>query len=350
MRIVVAAVAALALSTGAAHAQGKGNGNGNGNGSKPGQSANAGKGKGNGPDQARGKQSRSNGNAKAERSDRRVERGGGPAKVQRGNGNTERGNSRSAGNQGNSQARGQAQANRERREDAASRDTYRDQRTNVRYDDRRDRDVERSGDRYGYLVQDRNRSALDGCPPGLAKKRNGCNPPGLVRDRERTIFGYDYRPRYFGLNSYRDDRYRYNDGYLVRYGDGNRISGWIPLLGGALATGNVWPDRYQSYSLPEYYVDYYDLGGPDRYRYADNVVYRVDPGDTAIRSIAALLTGDRFVVGERMPRGYDVYNVPNRYRDRYYDTPEAMYRYSDGQIYRMDPTTRLVQAVIGLLV
>ena len=51
-----------------------------------------------------------------------------------------------------------------------------------------------------------------------------------------------------------------------------------------------------------------------------------------------------------MPRGYDVYNVPYTYRDRYYDTPDNMYRYSDGYVYRVDPETRLVAAAIELLI
>ena len=67
-------------------------------------------------------------------------------------------------------------------------------------------------------------------------------------------------------------------------------------------------------------------------------------------SAAALLTGDDFTVGQRVPAGYDVYNVPYDYRDRYYDTPEAHYRYSDGYVYRVDPTTQLVAAAIDLLV
>ena len=357
MRILLTGVAAAALLTTGAFAQGKGNGNGGGNGKGNAPAAQA---KNNKPDRG---PSRGNGNGNAKGKQDRADRGAdrndrGNRDVARGNGGN--GNGRDKSKPAKAE-RGPSPARevREIRTVRDVRDRYDDRRTTaVRYDDRRDRDYDdrryrdddRGGDRYRYLVRDRSRTIIDGCPPGLAKKRNGCNPPGQVKDRDRTIFGYEYRPRYFGLNSYRDDRYRYNDGYLVRYGDGNRISGWIPLLGGALATGNVWPQRYDSYQLPNYYVDYYDLGGPDRYRYADNVIYRVDAGDAAITSIAALLTGDEFVVGQRMPQGYDVYNVPYAYRDRYYDSPEAMYRYSDGQIYRMDPTTQLVQAVIGLLV
>ena len=38
------------------------------------------------------------------------------------------------------------------------------------------------------------------------------------------------------------------------------------------------------------------------------------------------------------------------YRDRYYDTPEATYRYNDGYIYQADPKTQLITAVIDALV
>lgn len=228
------------------------------------------------------------------------------------------------------------------------RDDRRDVR--VRYDEVNERGIIRAGQDYGWLAQDRSRGLIDGCPPGLAKKRNGCNPPGQVRDRyERSLFGFAYRPSLFGLSSYRPGNYHYNEGYLVRYGD-DGIAGWIPLLAGALGVGNVWPSGYRSYEVPDYYVDYYDLGGPDRYRYADNVIYRVDAEDAAITSVAALITGDEFTVGQPMPSGYDVYNVPNGYRDRYYDTPEYMYRYSDGYVYRIDPETRLVAAAIDLLI
>ncbi len=68
-----------------------------------------------------------------------------------------------------------------------------------------------------------------------------------------------------------------------------------------------------------------------------------------IQSIVALLAGD-LGVGQRMPSNYGVYNVPLAYRDRYYDTPDAMYRYNDGYIYQADPKTQLITAVISALV
>ena len=75
-------------------------------------------------------------------------------------------------------------------------------------------------DRYG----DHGRYASN-CPPGLAKKHNGCMPPGQARklargQRWQNSYGtyytygripYDLRRRY-DLNS--RYRYYYNDGYL----------------------------------------------------------------------------------------------------------------------------------------
>ena len=200
-----------------------------------------------------------------------------------------------------------------------------------------------------FYSRDHARSVVIGCPPGLAKKRNGCTPPGQMNERS-PVFGYTYRPSLFGLSHYGSGRYYYDDGYLFRLGNNGGIAGYIPLLGGALAIGNAWPASYASYDLPDYYVDYYNLGDPQSYRYADNVVYRVDPKSAAITSIAALLTGDDFTVGQPMPLGYDVYNVPYAYRDRYHDTPDAHYRYADGYVYRIDPETQLIAAAINLLV
>ncbi|GMM93293.1 hypothetical protein [Qipengyuania sp. MTN3-11] len=163
------------------------------------------------------------------------------------------------------------------------------------------------------------------------------------------MFGTSYRPRYFGYSGFDDGPYYYDDGYLLQLGNDGGIASYLPLLGGALALGNIWPKSYESYRVPDYYVDYYGLGGPESYRYADDVIYRVDPGTSAIQSIAALLTGDEFVVGQPAPAGYDVYNVPYSQRDRYYDTPQAQYRYSDGYVYEIDPTTQIVSAAIDLL-
>ena len=182
---------------------------------------------------------------------------------------------------------------------------------------------------------------IQGCPPGLAKKNNGCLPPGQAKQRF-------YQPAWWGLTGLAAGPYAYRDGYLLRL-DGDEVGGYIPLLGGALSPGNIWPSMYAPVTVPEYYVDYYDLGPAGGYRYADDVLYRVDPSTSAITSIVALLTGDDFRIGSPMPPGYDVYNVPYPYRSQYLDGPEARYRYSDGYIYQVDPTTQLVTAAIDLL-
>jgi hypothetical protein len=76
------------------------------------------------------------------------------------------------------------------------------------------------GGLYGYGV--------GGCPPGLAKKHNGCMPPGQARKLYRVgqrfplSYGnrwsynqipYDLR-RQYGFEP--DDRYYYGDGYVYR--------------------------------------------------------------------------------------------------------------------------------------
>jgi hypothetical protein len=188
-------------------------------------------------------------------------------------------------------------------------------------------------------------AAYDGCPPGLAKKYNGCMPPGLAGQT-----GSDWlRPDWYFRDYDHAYRYRYLDGYMLRLGAGGDVLSYMPLLGGALGIGQVWPSVSQAVPMPTYYDSYYDLGPADSYRYYDDTIYRVDPDSAVIRSVAALLTGNDFVIGKAAPAGYDVYNVPYDYRDQYYDSPDALYRYSDGYIYQIDPTTRLVQAAIELL-
>jgi hypothetical protein len=187
------------------------------------------------------------------------------------------------------------------------------------------------------------RAVVSGCPPGLAKKNPPCVPPGQARGPIR----YD-RPEFWGLRL-GDGRWRYDGGYLVQLAPDGRVGGYIPLLGGALGVGSLWPASYEPVALPHYYESYYGLGPDDSYRYADNVIYQIDPGTAAITSVIALLTGDDFTVGRPMPPGYDVYNVPYAYRAQYADTPEAWYRYSDGYVYEVDPETRLIAAAIGLL-
>lgn len=337
MRSIATAVAALALVAGAAHAQGNGKGNGQGAGHGNGHAAGPAMQGGNGHGNDRG-----NGGGK----DRGEGRGpddhsGGQARAERGNpgGNPGRGNDAVRVVSDN---RGQGPGNRGRNDDAI-RGRDHDGRLVV-IDDRgrgaRDREVVRVRDFTAIPA----RGLVAGCPPGLAKKNPPCVPPGQVR----TPFRSFDRPGFWGLHL-DDGRYRYDDGYLVRLAPDGRIGSYVPLLGGALSIGNLWPTYYDPVALPSYYESYYGLGPHDSYRYADNVIYQVDPETAAITSVIALLTGDTFAVGQPMPAGYDVYNVPYRYRDQYYDTPDALYRYSDGYVYQVDPETRLIAAAIELL-
>ncbi|WP_343343620.1 hypothetical protein WJT74_08320 [Sphingomicrobium sp. XHP0239] len=84
---------------------------------------------------------------------------------------------------------------------------------------------------YGYAQQ--------GCPPGLAKKNNGCQPPGQAKKRYERGYRFD-----------------------ARYDD------WTPY------------DR-----LPYDVRRRYDLDPRDRYIYDNNYVYRVDPTTLIVRQV-----------------------------------------------------------------
>ena len=86
-----------------------------------------------------------------------------------------------------------------------------------------------------------------------------------------------------------------------------------------------------------------------RVRYAPGAIYQVDAGTQLVTAIASLLTGG-LAVGQPLPPSYSVYNVPLGYRDTYYDRPDAWYRYSDGYIYQVDPTTQLITAIVRSIV
>jgi hypothetical protein len=134
------------------------------------------------------------------------------------------------------------------------------------------------------------------------------------------------------------------------------VDGYSPLWGYGVDyvpdyyyAGEQYPVDYVSfYNVPEPYQPYYRDNDEWLYRYGDGGIYQVDRSSGVVEAIVALLGGD-LAVGQPLPVGYDVYNVPYSYRDRYYDTDENWYRYSDGYIYEVDPKTRLIQAVIQAL-
>ena len=222
-------------------------------------------------------------------------------------------------------------------------------------------DFDNRTDRVGFLG-DRNFVGTSGgaCPPGLAKKNNGCLPPGQAKkvfglgDRIQPVWfsGYTIPAAYQPLYTDSDDYYfRYDDdGYIYRVDrDSNLISGLIPLLGGGFAVGQPLPSGYDVYNLPLQYRDAYQDNDDHYYRYGDNAIYQVDAESGIIESIVALLAGD-LNVGQALPTGYDAYNVPLDYRDQYYDTDEHMYRYGDGNIYQVDAKTQIIQAIVEMLV
>lgn len=217
--------------------------------------------------------------------------------------------------------------------------------------ERDDRDF-RDGDR-------RFAGAGEFCPPGLAKKNNGCMPPGQAKKAygigERLPSGFssasslpaEYRDWYPQGGDY---SYRYDDsGYIYRVNnDNNLISGLIPLLGGGFGVGNLLPSGYDVYNLPvQYRDDYYDTAQA-QYRYGDDAIYKVDPQSQMIQAVVALLAGD-LNVGQVLPSGYDTYNLPMQYRDQYVDSDEANYRYADGNIYQIDPQTQIIEQIVAML-
>lgn len=286
-------------------------------------------------------------------------KGNGGDRQERGNrgGGDDRGEGRGNGN-GNGNGRGDER--RAERPDArlvevvrGARD--RDDRNDDRRDDRRElrRTVEREvfqtrdGRPVVYFHREDHRGMIAGCPPGLAKKDNGCLPPGQARQIARAAAA----DRYEWLWRSRDDdsRYRYDNGYLYRMNQQGSLLGYLPVLGGALAPGATWPSQYAWQPAPDYYSRYFGLPQGRDYRYADGALYGVDPQTNMISQVAALLTGQNLSVGQPLPSGYDIYNVPWQYRGQYADNADAMYRYNDGYVYQADPKTQLITAVIQLL-
>jgi hypothetical protein len=201
------------------------------------------------------------------------------------------------------------------------------------------------GDGYLYQV-DRGSNLLAALIPLLA----GGFLPGTYLP---SSYMNSYVPNYYGLNSFYPS-YGYG-GTCNRYADGviyqvdcatGLVEDVVPMYTGGYGVGQLLPSAYNYYNVPYQYRDlYYDT--PDAgYWYAPGAIYQYDPGSSLITSVAALMSPG-FSVGQPLPMGYDVYNVPYDYRATYYDTPNAMYRYNNGYIYQIDPTTQLVTAIVA---
>ncbi|MEO7826936.1 MAG: hypothetical protein ABIR60_07325 [Allosphingosinicella sp.] len=256
----------------------------------------------------------------------------------------------------------------EARPERTVRRAFRDERRNDAFvgragEERRDfrrvgRDIERRPD---YRPDERRFTGFDrACPPGLAKKHNGCLPPGQAKklfargeriDRDR-FQGYRMPAAYRGFYQDSPDYYyNYDDsGYIYRADRGSDlVSAIIPLFGGGFGIGQTLPAGYDAYNLPQQYRDdYYDTD-ESLYRYGDNAIYRVDPKSNMIEGIVALLGGG-LNVGQPLPGGYDAYNLPMDYRDQYQDGDDYNYRYADGNIYQVDAKTQMIQAIVKMLV
>jgi hypothetical protein len=160
-----------------------------------------------------------------------------------------------------------------------------------------------------------------------------------------------YVPNYYGFNSFYPDsqyncnRYVYGMVYQMDCASGY-IDDVIPLYDSGYGVGQLLPTGSGYYNVPYQYRDmYYDTSDAG-YWYAPGAIYQYDPSSSMITSVAALLSPG-FSVGQQLPYGYDAYNVPYDYRATYYDTPNAYYRYNNGGIYQVDPSTMLVTALVA---
>jgi hypothetical protein len=203
----------------------------------------------------------------------------------------------------------------------------------------------RYGDGYLYEV-DRGTDLIAALIPLLA----GGYLPGQYLP---VAYMADYVPGYYGLNAFYADYgglcNRYYGGviYQVDCGDGY-VERVIPMYAGGYGVGELLPTAYSYYNVPLQYRGLY-YNTPDAgYWYSPGAIYQYDPHTDVITSVAALM-GPGLAIGQPLPVGYTVYNVPYAYRATYYDTPGAWYRYSNGYIYQVDPATQLVTAIVASL-
>ena len=166
-------------------------------------------------------------------------------------------------------------------------------------------------------------------------------------------FMNSFVPASFGFNSFYPDygntcyRYGYGVVYQVDCFTGF-VENVIPTYAGGYGVGQILPSAYSYYNLPMQYRSLYYPTADYSYWYAPGAIYQYDPSSSLITSVAAL-TAPGFTIGQPIPAGYDIYNVPYAYRSTYFDTSTAWYRYNNGYIYQVDPTTQLVTAVVASL-
>jgi len=200
----------------------------------------------------------------------------------------------------------------------------------------------------GYLYQvDRSTSLIDALLPLLG----GGILPGQYLP---SSYMNSYVPNYYGFNSFYPSSYGYGD-LCNRYANGviyqvdcatGFVEDVVPMYASGYGVGQMLPSGYGYYNVPYQYRSLY-YNTPDyNYWYAPGAIYQYDPGTSMITSVASLLTPG-FSIGQQLPLGYSAYNVPYAYRQTYYDTPDAWYRYNNGYIYQVDPVTQLVTAIVA---
>ena len=202
----------------------------------------------------------------------------------------------------------------------------------------------RYGDGYVYRV-DRGDNLVNALLPLIGAGYGIGQPFPYMNNSSYYVPSY-YQP-FYQDSPYYD--YRYANGYVYQIDPYNGyIDNMIPLLDRGYGVGQMLPASYSYYNVPYQYRDLYYDTDDYYYRYAPGAIYQVDPQSQLITSVASLLSPG-LSVGQALPMGYDVYNVPYAYRDNYYDTNDAWYRYANGNVYQVDPTTRLVTAIVASL-
>lgn len=196
------------------------------------------------------------------------------------------------------------------------------------------------------------------CPPGLARQNRYCMPPGQLR-RAQAIGQRADLARFAPVPQAWRYRFRDDDDSYYRFGSDNvvyridrgtnAVASVIPLLADTLGVGDALPLGFDTYNLPIPYRDNFVDSADALYRYDDGAIYQVDPQTRTIESIVALLGGNPLSVGSPLPAGYDAYNLPLAYRGTYVEDADSLYRYSNGSIFEVDPTTMLVRALVEMI-
>ena len=196
-----------------------------------------------------------------------------------------------------------------------------------------------------------------GCPPGLAKKNNGCMPPGQAKkligqplSSAMRLAALDPLPSPFRSLFLDDDDYyyRWGGGYMYRVDrDNDFISSMIPLFGAALLGQPLQPAYLNPYQ-PSYFSSFYPNSPYDCYRYGYGYVYETDCMTGLVEDV--IPTYDYgYGVGQLMPSSYSYYNLPYTYRSSFIDNDDYYYRYAPGAIYQVDRSSTLISAVVALL-